>query len=103
MRCREEEYYGYNQEEPRSRENECKSTPYLSSYGTEFESIRLATRIHEWYRNRVPEEEFMKLPKQKGTLRINNADRALQPTYLYDPEMDDRDLHRDHMVFERPS
>ena len=63
MRSREEEYYGYNQEEPRPRfEDECKSTPYLSSYETEFESIKLATRIHEWYRDRVPEEEFMKLP-----------------------------------------
>ncbi len=63
MRRREEEYYGYNQEEPRPRfEDECKSTPYLSSYGTEFESIELATRIHEWYRDRVSEEGFMKLP-----------------------------------------
>ena len=39
----------------------------------------------------VPEEEFMKLPDQeKGTLRIRNADRAVQPTYLYDLEKDDR-------------
>ena len=57
------EYCGYDQEEPRPRfEDECKWTPYLSSYGTEFESIKLATKIHEWYRDRVPEEEFMKLP-----------------------------------------
>ena len=81
MRRRGEEYYGYNKEQPRPRfEDECKSTPYLSSHGAEFESIRLATRIHEWYRDRVPEEEeFMKLPAQKGTLWISNADRAVQP------------------------
>ena len=44
----------------------------------------------------------MKLPAQKGNLRISNADRAVQPTYLYDPEKDDGDLHCDHMVLEPP-
>ena len=44
----------------------------------------------------------MKLPAQKGTLRISNADCAVQPMYLHDPEKDDRDLHRDYMVREPP-
>ena len=34
----------------------------------------------------------MKLPAQKGILRISDTDRAVQPMYLYDPEKDDRDL-----------
>jgi hypothetical protein len=56
---KEEEYHGYNQEEPRPRfENEHKSTPHLNPRGAEFESIRLATRIEEWYRNHAPEEEL---------------------------------------------
>ena len=101
MHHREEDYYGYNQEEPRPRfENEHKSTPHLNSRGAEFESIRLATRIHEWYRDRVPDEELTELPAQKGTLRISNTDRAVQLLYLYDPEKDHRDLHGDYMVYE---
>jgi hypothetical protein len=51
MRRREEDYYGYNQQEqsrPRSETNIS-----LSSRGAEFESIRLAIRMHEWYRDRV--------------------------------------------------
>ena len=103
MRRRGEKFYEYNQDEPRPRfEVECKSTPNLSSSGAEFEGIRLATRIHELYHARVPEEEFMKLPAQKGTLRISNADCAVQPMYLHDPEKDDRDLYRDYMVLEPP-
>jgi hypothetical protein len=44
MRRREREFYGYNQDEKRPRfEEVCKSNSYLA----EFESIRLATRIHE--------------------------------------------------------
>ena len=30
---------------------ECKTTPHLSSAEAEFEGIRLATRINEWYRD----------------------------------------------------
>ena len=100
-RREEEEYYRYNQERPRF-ENEYNSTPHLSSRGAEFESIRLATRIHEWYRDRVPVEESTELPAQKGTLRISDTDRAVQSMYLYEPEKDDRDLHGDHMVYEPP-
>ena len=66
-RRREEEYHGYSQEEPRPRfENEHKSTPHLNPRGAEFESIRLATRIQEWYHDRAPEEEHTDLPAQKG-------------------------------------
>ena len=91
----EEEYYGYSQGEPRPRfENEHKSTPHLNPRGAEFESIRLATRIEEWYRNRAPYEELTELPAQKGILRISNIDQAVQPRYLYDPEKDDTDFHR---------
>ena len=53
-----EEFYGYYQDKPRARfEDKCKSTSHLSSAEAEFEGIRLATKIHEWYRARVPEEE----------------------------------------------
>jgi hypothetical protein len=69
-------FYGYNRDEPRPQfEDKCKSTPHLSSADAEFEGIRFATRIHEWYRARVPQEEFMKLPAQKGNLRISEADQ----------------------------
>ena len=44
----------------------------------------------------------MKLPAQKGTLRISDADRAVQPIYLYDPNKDDRDLERDNIALEPP-
>ena len=102
-RHREEGYHGYSQEEPRPRfENEYKSTPHLIPRGTEFESIRLATRIEEWYRNRAPDEELTELPAQKGILRISDTEKAVQPSYLYDPEKDDRELHRDHMVYDPP-
>ena len=51
LRRSEEEFYGYNRDEPRPRfEDECKTTSHLSSAEAEFEGIRLATRIHEWYR-----------------------------------------------------
>ena len=49
-----------------------------------------------------PEEESTELPAQKGTLRISDTNRAIQPMYLYEPEKDDRDLHGDHMVYEPP-
>ncbi len=104
-RCREEEYYEYNQGEPRPRfENEHKSTPHLNPRGSEFESIRLAIRrIEEWYRNRAPYEELTELPAQKGILRISNIDQALQPRYLYDPEKDDTDLlHCEQILYEPP-
>ena len=70
IRChREEEYCGYGQVKPRQRfEIELKSTPHLNPRGPEFKSIRLATRIQEWY--------------QKGFLRINDTDQAVQPRYL---------------------
>ena len=75
---REEEYHGYNQEEPRPRfEYKHKSTPYLNPRGAEFESIRLATRIEEWYRNRAPDEELTELPAQKGILRISDIEKAI--------------------------
>jgi hypothetical protein len=46
MRRREEDYYRYNQEEPKPQfENEYKPTPHLNSRGAEFESIRLATIV----------------------------------------------------------
>jgi hypothetical protein len=100
-RRREEEYHGYSQGEPRPRfENEHKSTPHLNPRGAEFESIRLAIRIEEWYRNRTPEEELTELPAQKGILRISDTERAVQPLYLYDPEKDDTDLHFDQMIYE---
>ena len=83
-------------------ENEYKSTPHLNPRGAEFESIRLATRIHEWYRDRVPDEELTELPAQKGILLISDTDQAVQPLYLYDRDKDDRDLHDDHMVYEPP-
>ena len=54
-----------------------------------------ATKIQEWYRDRVPDEE---LTAQKGFLRISNTDRAVQPMYLYDPEKNDRNLHDHYMV-----
>ncbi len=100
-RRREEEYHGYNQEEPRPRfENEHKSTPHLNPRGAEFESIRLATRIEEWYRSRAPDEELTEPPAQKGILRISDAEKAVQPSYFYDPDKDDRDLHLDHMEYD---
>ena len=83
-------------------EDECKSTPHLSSAEAEFKGRRLATRIHEWYRARVQEKEFIKLPAQKSTIRISDADRAVQPMYLYDPEKVDKDLEHDYMVPEPP-
>ena len=102
-RRREEEYHGYSQEEPRPRfENEQKSAPHLNPRGAEFESIRLATRIEEWYRNRVPDEELTELPAQKDILRISDTDQAVQPRYLHDPDKDDRDLHLNRMVNESP-
>jgi hypothetical protein len=77
----EEEYHGYSQEEPRPKsENEHKSTPHLNPRGTEFKSIKLATRIEEWYRNRVPDEELIELPAQKGILRISDTEKAVQPS-----------------------
>jgi len=79
-----------------------KSTPHLNPRGAEFESIRLATRIEEWYRNRAPDEELAELPAQKGILRISDTERAVQPSYLYDSDKDDRDLHRDHMDYDPP-
>jgi hypothetical protein len=101
-RRREEEYHGYSQEEPRPKfENEHKSTPHLNPRGAEFESIRLATRIEEWCRNRAAEEELTELPAQKkGILRISDTERTVQPLYLYDPEKDDTDLHFDQMIYE---
>ena len=55
LRLSEEKVYGYNRDEPRPRiEDECKSIPYFSSAEAEFKGIRLATRIHEWYRAHVP-------------------------------------------------
>ena len=79
----EEEYHGYSQEEPRPRfENLHKSTPHLNPRGTEFESIRLATRIEEWYRNCVPDEELTELPAQKGILRISDTEKAVQLSCL---------------------
>ena len=86
----------------RNHDHDSKTNVNRLHTSAQFESIRLATRIHEWYRDRVPEEEFMKLPAQKGKLRISNADRAVRPMYLYDPEMDGRDLHSDHMVLYEP-
>jgi hypothetical protein len=39
-------FYGFYRDEPRPRfEDECKSTPHLSSVDADFEGIRLATRI----------------------------------------------------------
>ena len=65
MHRSEEDYYRYNQEESRPRfENEYKSTSHLNPRGAEFESIRLAIRINEWYRDRVPDEELTELPAQ---------------------------------------
>jgi hypothetical protein len=103
-RRREEEYHGYSQGEPRPRfESEHMSTPHLNPRGSEFESIRLATRIEEWYRNRSPYEELAELPAQKGILRISNIDQAVQPRYLYDPEKNDTDLiHREQMLYDPP-
>ena len=101
----EEERYGHNRGEPRPRfEGEHKSTPHLNPRGAEFESIRLATRIEEWYSTRVPYEDLNELPAQKGNmLRISNAERAVQPSYLYDPDKDDRDLiDLEHSLYEPP-
>ena len=78
---REEEHYGYSQEESRPRfENEHKFTTHLNPRGAEFEGIRLATRIQGWYRDRVPDEELNELPAQKGILRISDTDQAEQTT-----------------------
>ena len=92
-RCRrEEEYHGYSREEPRPRfEGDYKSTPHLDPRGAEFESIRLATRIEEWYRDRAPEDQPMELPAQKGILRFSSAEQA---RYLHDPDKD-VDIHFD--------
>ncbi len=101
-RRREEEHYGYNQEVPRPRfENEYKSTPHLNPRGAEFESIRLATRIEEWYRDRVPEDQTMELPAQKGILRISNAEQAMPPRNLHNPDKD-VDIHFDQTTYEPP-
>ena len=77
-------------------------TQVLNPCGTEFESIRLTTRIEECYRNCVPDEELTALPAQKGILRSSDSEQAIQPSYLYDRDKDDRDLHRDHMVYDPP-
>ena len=81
---------------------EYKSIPHLNPRGAEFESIRLTTRIEEWYRSRAPDEELTEAPAQKGILRISNIDQAVQPRYLYDPEKDDTDLHREQILYEPP-
>jgi hypothetical protein len=93
-RRRREEYHGYSREESRPRfEGEHKSTPHLNPRGAEFEGIRLAIRIEEWYRDHAPDEELTELPAQKGNiLRISDTEKAVQPSYLYDPDKDDRDL-----------
>jgi hypothetical protein len=97
---REEEHYGYNQEVPRPRfEDEYKSTPHLNPRGAELETIRLATRIEEWYRDRVPEDQPMELPAQKGILWISNAEQATPPRYLHNPDKD-VDIHFDQMIYE---
>ena len=104
-RRREEEHHGYSQGTPRPRfEGEHKSTPHLNPRGAEFESIRLATRIEEWYSPRVPYEDLNELPAQKGNmLRISNAERAVQPSYLYDTDKDDRDLiDLEYSLYEPP-
>jgi hypothetical protein len=104
-RRREEEYHGHSREEPRPRfKGEHKSTPHLNPRGAGFESIKLATRIVEWYREHAPDEEPTELPAQKGNiLRISDRKEAIQPSYLYDPDKDDRDLiDLEHRLYEPP-
>ena len=71
LRRSEEEFYGYNRDELRPRiKDECKSTPYLSSAEAEFKDIRLATRIHEWYRggtNKYTLEQSAQILDQRST------------------------------------
>ena len=64
---------------------------------------RLATRIHEWYRARIPEEEFMKLPAQKANQRISTADQTVQAPNLYDPSKDNSDFFNDTTTYTRPT
>ncbi len=91
---REEEYHRHSREEPRPRfEGEHKSTPHLNPRGAEFTSIKLATRIVEWYNDHAPDGELTELPAQKGMLRISDREKAIQPpSYLYDPDKDDIEI-----------
>ena len=104
-RRREEEHHGYSQGVPRPRfEDEHKSTPHLNPRGAEFESIRLATRIEEWYRDHAREEKLTEPPAQKGnTLLFSENERAVQPSYLYHPDKDDTDLiDLEYRLYEPP-
>ena len=44
----------------------------------------------EWYNDHAPDEELTELPAQKDTLRISDREKAIQPSYLYDSDKDDR-------------
>ena len=35
-------------------------------------------------------------------MRISDTEKAVQPSYIYDPDKDEEDLHRDHMVYDPP-
>ena len=93
---------GVPQVQPRGTETKIRErTQVHSSRGAEFESIRrLASRIEEWYRDRVPDDQPMESPaNQKGILRISNVEQAVPPRYLHDPDKDE-DLHSDFMAYE---
>ena len=44
------------------------------------------------YNDRAPDGELTELPAQKGMLRISDREKAIQPSYLYDPNKDDREI-----------
>ena len=45
----------------------------------------------------------MKLPAQKGNLRISEADQAVRAPYLYDPFKDTTDWFDDTTLLEPPT